>query len=262
MAYTTIIVEKNDGWAKVTLNRPEVMNAINTQMRKELRQALEDAEKDDNIRVIVLTGSKRAFAPGADLKEMRAYAGNIYNYEHDNTRAFHSLFNFIQNLSKPVIAVISGFALAGGLEMALACDFIVASEDAKIGDQHANFGIIPGGGGTQRLPRIIGLRKALELMLTGDWISGKEAEAIGLINKSAPQDQLEEAYMKYVNKLKTKSPLAAARIKRLAWATQHVDLKNGLEMEITTSCNHFMSEDMKEGVNAFNEKRAPNYKGR
>jgi len=262
MAYTTIIVEKNDGWAKVMLNRPKVMNAINTQMRQELRQALEDAEKDENIRVIVLTGSKRAFSPGADLKEMRAYAGDIFTYEHDNTRAFHSLFNFIQNLRKPVIAVISGFALAGGLEMALACDLIVAAEDAKIGDQHANFGIIPGGGGTQRLPRIIGLRKALELMLTGDWLSGKEAEAIGLINKAAPSDQLEETYMKYVNKLKMKSPLAAARIKRLAWATQDVDLRNGLEMEITTSCNHFMSEDMKEGVNAFNEKRAPNYKGR
>lgn len=112
------------------------------------------------------------------------------------------------------------------------------------------------------MPRIIGLRKALELMLTGDWLSGKEAEAIGLINKAAPSDQLEETYMKYVNKLKMKSPLAAARIKRLTWATQDVDLRNGLEMEITTSCNHFMSEDMKEGVNAFNEKRAPNYKGR
>jgi len=262
MSYTTILVDKYEGWAKVTLNRPEVMNAINTDMRRELREALTDAEQDDTIRVIVLTGSKKAFAPGADLKEMKAYDGDIFTYEHDNTRAFHSLFNFIQNVSKPVIAVISGFALAGGLEMALACDIIVAAEDAKIGDQHANFGIIPGGGGTQRLPRIIGLRKALEVMLTGDWLSGKEAEEIGLINKSAPADKLEEAYMVYVDKLKTKSPLAAARMKRLCWATQDVDLRNGLEMEITTSCNHFMSYDMKEGVLAFNEKRAPNYKGR
>lgn len=261
MKYEAIIVDRKPGWVKITLNRPDVMNAVNSTMRKELVHACKEVEYDNDIRVIVITGKGKAFSAGADLKEIGQYK-DIYDYEMDNTRAFHNTYNFIQNLAKPVIAVINGYALAGGLEMAIACDILVAADDARIGDQHSNRGIIPGGGATQRLPRLIGLRKALELMLTGDWLSGKQAEAIGLVNKSAPADNLEEAYMEYVNKLVKKSPLALARIKKLSWATQEVALREGNELEILTSCVHQQSHDCKEGIAAFIEKREAHFTGR
>ena len=261
MAYETIIVDKNPGWLKITLNRPQAMNAFNTVMRRELMQACSEVEYDPAIKVIVITGQAKAFSAGADLKELSQYK-DLYSYEMENTRVFHNTFNFIQHLAKPVIAVISGYCLAGGLEMAVSCDILIAADDAKIGDQHANFALLPGGGNSQRLPRLIGLRKALELMLTGDWLSGKEAAEIGLVNKSVPADKLEEATMEYVNKFVDKSPLTLARIKKLAWATLETSLSVGNELEILTSCTHQASEDAKEGLAAFAEKREPHFTGR
>ncbi len=261
MAYETIIVDRNPGWLKITLNRPQAMNALNSKLRQELMQACTEAESDNTIKVIVITGQGKAFSAGADLKELSQYK-DIYSYEMENTRAFHNTFNFIQHLAKPVIAVISGYCLAGGLELAVSCDILIAADDAKIGDQHANFALLPGGGNSQRLPRLIGLRKALELMLTGAWLSGKEAAEIGLVNKSVPADKLEEATMEYVNMLVDKSPLTLARIKKLAWATLETSLSVGNELEILTSCTHQASEDVKEGLAAFLEKREPHYTGR
>jgi len=261
MAYETIIVDRNPGWLKITLNRPQAMNAFNTMMRQELMQACGEVEYDPAIKVIVITGQGKAFSAGADLKEIKNYP-DLYSYEMDNTRAFHKAYSFIQNLAKPVIAVINGFCLAGGLEMAISCDILIAADDAKIGDQHLNFGLLAGGGATQRLPRLIGLRKAMELMLTGDWLSGKEAAEIGLVNKSVPADKLEEATMEYVNKLINKSPIALARTKKLAWASMETALSVGNELEILTNCTHQMSQDLKEGLAAFAEKREPHFTGR
>jgi len=261
MAYETIIVERNKGWLKITLNRPEAMNAVNTVMRKELLQVCGEVEYDPAIKVIVITGQEKVFCTGADLKEIKAYP-DLYSYEMDNTRAFHKAYSFIQNLAKPVIAVISGYCLAGGLEMAISCDILIAADNAKIGDQHLNFGLLAGGGATQRLPRLIGLRKALELQLTGEWLSGKEAAEIGLINKSAPADKLNDLMMEYVNKFVDKSPIALGRTKKLNWLAFEASLSVGNELEILTNTTHQMSEDRKEGLNAFTEKRKPNFPGR
>lgn len=262
MVYKAILVERKDGWAKIFLNRPEKFNAINNEMREELGIALKEMEKDENIKVIVITGKGRAFSAGADLKEIDSYEGNVFRFNLENSRSFHGLFNLIEDLDKPVIAVVNGFALAGGLELAMACDMIITAEDVRLGDQHTNFGLIPGGGNTQRLPRVIGVRRALELILTGDWLTGKEAERIGLVNKAVPAEKLEEATEELVNKLVSKSPLAAKWAKKLVYQGYKVGLKDGLELEIFTIAHHFHSEDWQEGIAAFKEKRKPVFKGK
>ena len=157
----------------------------------------------------------------------------------------------------------TGDGLAGGLELVNACDIVIASEEARLGDQHANFGLIPGGGNTQLLPRIVGSRKAKEILLTGDWLSSAEAERIGLVNKVVPADKLEEAVNEMVDKVtKNKSPLAAKRIKDLVNKGMQVDLHSGWELETQNFLNHFRSEDMAEGIRAFKEKRPPVFEGR
>ena len=165
-------------------------------------------------------------------------------------------------MSKPVIAAVNGIALAGGLEVVEACDIAIASEDARLGDQHANYGLLPGGGGSQRLPRLIGRRKAMELLLTGDWISAKEAEAIGLVNKAVPADKLEETVNEFAQKLAERSPLTSKTLKKLVNEGMQMDLDAALDLEINTVAPLFGSEDVIEGFSAFNEKRKPVFKGK
>ena len=200
MNYRNIILEKKNRVAKITLNRAEELNAIDKQTHLELQAALKDIEEDPEARVVVITGAGRAFCAGADLK----YAVSITDKPQELAafgQLFYDTYGMIENLGKPVIAMVNGMALAGGIELLEACDLAVAAEDARIADQHANFGLVPAGGSTQRLPRQIGLKKAKELLLTGDWVTGKEAERLGLVNKAVPADKLEEETMKMAEKL-------------------------------------------------------------
>ncbi len=261
MRYKTILLERKPGWARIFLNRPEAMNAFNQDMRDELAAALKELEKDEDIRVIVITGKGRAFSAGADLKEIDSYGGDPVRFQNENSRSFHGLFNLIEDLEKPVIAVLNGMTFAGGLELALACDIIIAAEDINVGDQHANFGLMPGGGGTQRLPRVLGTKRALKFILTGEWLTGKEAERIGLVSQAVPASELESATEELVANLAAKSPLAAKWIKKLVYQGANMGLKEALELEVMTIALHFQSQDWKEGIAAFKEKRKPRFTG-
>jgi len=262
MEFSTIIFEKKEGVARITLNRPEALNALSPELISEMGVALDDVERDETIKVIVIAARGKAFSAGADLGSVREMLDSLPEIE-SVLRSWHKTFNALEESSRPVVCVVQGMALAGGLELINACDIVIASEEARIGDQHANFGLIPGGGNTQRLPRIVGPRKAKEIILTGEWLSAADAERIGLVNKVVPADKLEAAVSEMVNKLiKGKSSLAAKAIKNLINKGMQVDLHSALEMEIQTHLNHSQSEDMAEGIKAFEEKRPPVFKGR
>lgn len=259
MTFETIILEKEDGVGKITLNRSYALNALSSMLLTELEMAAKDCEKDKEVKVVVLTGSGRAFSAGADLKEL---SGSDPEKTISVIRIFHRVFNVIENLGKPVIAAINGLALAGGLELVMACDLAVVAEDAKIGDQHANFGLVPGGGGTQRLPRLIGIRRAKELMLTGVWLSPQEALEFGLVNKVAPAGRLMETVKELTDNLIKKSPMASKTIKYLVNEGMKMTLDDGLALEIEEVRKHFETEDLKEGISAFVGKREPKFPGR
>jgi enoyl-CoA hydratase/carnithine racemase len=261
MEYTHILVEKADGIGKITINRPDALNALHPDTHRQMQQALRELDSDTDIRVVIITGTGRAFCTGADLKHIASVADRppeIVAYG----QLFHDTNYLIEHMGKVVIAMVNGLCLAGGLEVMEACDLAYASEDARIGDQHANFGLIPTGGGSQRLPRLLPLRKAKELLFTGDWLSAKEAEQWGLVNRAVPADKLEETVMEVANKLKARSPMASKFIKYSVNYGMQVDLYNGVELEKSASMAHFQTEDSREGISAFMEKRTPEFPGR
>ncbi|MBM4444655.1 MAG: enoyl-CoA hydratase/isomerase family protein [Chloroflexi bacterium] len=261
MEYSHLVVEKKDGIGKIRVNRPDALNALHPDTHTQLQQALREFDADPEVRVIILTGTGRAFSSGADLKHISSVAdrpAEIVNYG----RMFDATTYLIEHMSKVVIAMVNGLCLAGGIEVMQACDLAYAADDAKIGDQHANFGLIPTGGGTQRLPRLIPLRVARELLFTGDWLSAKDAEKWGLINKAVPADKLEETVMAVANKLKEKSPMASKFIKFAVNRGMQVDLYTGIELEKSASMAHFQTADSREGISAFMEKRKPDFPGR
>lgn len=260
MEFKNILYEKKDGIAKITLNRPEAMNSIDSDTHLELHAALDDIVHDKAVRVAILTATGRAFCTGADLKFAMTLQGDQQKAE-DFIGQWRKTTETIANLPKPVIAAVNGIALAGGLELVMACDIIYAADNIKLGDQHANYGLIPGGGGTVRLPRYIGIKKAMELILTGDWISAKEAEAFGLVNHAVPADKLMEEVMAMAQKLAKKSPLASKGIKYLVNTVMQVDINTALQIEASVVAPNFSSPDMVEGLKAFNEKREPVFKG-
>lgn len=261
MSYSNILLEKKDGVAKIILNRPDALNALDGQTMNELREAFEEIGRDESLRVVTLTGAGRAFCAGADLKYVRGVMDDPIK-AYSFLRQVHSTFNLIEGFSLPVIAGIHGFVLAGGLELVMACDIIIASEDAKIGDQHANFGLVPGGGGTQRLPRIIGPMRAKEVILTGRWLTAQEAKEMGLVNQVvAPQD-LQKAVDEMAQNLRGKSPVASRTIKHLVNKGLETDLVTALHLEIAEVANHFSTQDVREGIAAFVEKRKPAFKGK
>ena len=265
MGFSNIIVEKKkNGIAKITINRPDALNAVDKDTHLELQEALADIEKDESVRVVVLTGTGRAFSTGGDLKYIMGLLEKAQpELQIEYLLLWQTTCNAIQNLSKPVIAAVNGLAGAGGLELVEACDIAIASEEARLGDQHANYGLVAGGGGTQRLPRLIGIRRAKELLLTGDWLSAKEAEAIGLVNKAVPADKLDEAVNELAAKLAERSPSASKTIKQLVNQGMQTDLATALDLEVlAASLRTVASEDMAEGVSAFLEKRKPVFKGR
>ncbi|HEY49400.1 MAG TPA: enoyl-CoA hydratase/isomerase family protein [Dehalococcoidia bacterium] len=260
MEYNNIIFEKKDGVARITLNRPDVLNALDAKTLEELGAAAEDIDNDISVRVVVITATGRAFCTGADLTGVANIPeGKPRDYF---LRLWNKTFSAIENISVPTIAVVQGMAYAGGLELVMVCDLAIAAEDAKLSDQHANRGLVPAGGATQRLPRLIGIRKAKELLFTGDRISPAEAERLGLINKVAPADKLEEATNELVEKLVSKSPMAAKAVKKLVNRGMEGSLDTGLELEMLAMTAHGTTEDFQEGIAAFIEKRPANFPGR
>jgi len=255
MAYENIILEKEDGVAVLTFNRPEAMNALNNKTRAEFREALEDVAADDGVRVLILTGSGKSFVAGSDIKEMLQTTPLS---AHDITR----LGDMVHNFEKPVIAAVNGFCLGGGCEIAMSCDIIIASEKARFGQPEINLGLIPGGGGTQRLPRLVGPGRAKELILTGDIIRADEADRIGLVNRVVPMDELMTAAREVAAKIAAKSPASVKIAKQAINRGMQTNLDSGLAYEREMYSLSMTLEDKKEGVAAFVEKRKPNFIGR
>jgi enoyl-CoA hydratase len=262
MEYKNIILEKKEGIAKVIINRPEARNALNIEMRKELLQAIEDVKNDNTVTVVILTGAgEKAFVAGADIADFGRMS-SLEMLEFCYTLGGQKLMREVEDLDKPVIAAVNGFALGGGCELAMACDIRIASENARFGQTEINIGIIPGGGGTQRLPRLIGMGRAKEMVYTGGIIDAKEAERIGLVNRVVPPDKLEETVMELARKIASKSLLILKYAKRAMNRGMKTDLDSGLayETQIVSLC--FATEDKKEGIKAFLEKRKPEFTGK
>jgi enoyl-CoA hydratase/carnithine racemase len=253
-----VIYEMDGGVARVILNRPSRMNAVSPELLEDLDRVCETVERDRQVKVVTLTGAGRAFCAGADLKVVQELSP-----DPERWRGFmdlwHRVYNRIEALPQPVIAGVNGLALAGGLELVLVCDLAVADEGAKIGDQHANFGLVAGGGGSQRLPRVIGLRRAKELMLLGGWLSAREALQWGLVNRVAPAGQLSKTLDEMAGALAALSGSASRTVKTLANRALDVDLGAGLALEKALVADHMRSADAREGLRAFVEKRKPQF---
>jgi enoyl-CoA hydratase len=257
--YETILVEKNEGVATITINRPDKLNALNSRVHEEGVAALETLRTDDGVRVVVFTGAgEKSFIAGADISEFAGRTPVTQRAVFQNK----TLFNSIDTFPKPVIAMINGFCLGGGCELALACDIRIAGANARLGQPEINLGIIPGGGGTQRLTKLIGEGKSMEMILTGDMIDAQTALDLGLVNHVYPADELEEKTMKMAEKIASKSPIALQMAKEAVKTASRSNLDEGLKREIDLFAVTFSSEDKEEGVAAFMEKRKPEFKGK
>ncbi|MAN57926.1 MAG: enoyl-CoA hydratase [Paracoccus sp. (in: a-proteobacteria)] len=258
MAYETIIVEIEDEIALIRLNRPEALNALNSALITELAEALREADGNDKIRCVVLTGSEKAFAAGADIKEMSeksfvdVYEGDLFGSQIAAIRAFR----------KPMIAAVSGYALGGGCELAMICDFIIAAENAKFGQPEINLGVIPGIGGTQRLTRFVGKSKAMDMILTGRFMDAAEAERSGLVSRVVPTPKLIAEAMTAARKIAERSMIATRAAKESVNRAYESTMTEGLLFERRAFQGLFATEDQKEGMSAFLEKREPQFRDR
>ena len=256
MAFETIIVEIEDHVALIKLNRPDALNALNQTLTRELMQALEEADANDKVRCIVLTGSEKAFAAGADIKEM----ASMSFAEVNAANLFAALGDGIQQIRKPVIAAVSGYALGGGCELAMACDFIIASDTAKFGQPEINLGVIAGIGGSQRLTRAVGKSKSMDMNLTGRFMDAEEAERAGLVSRVVPAKKLMEEALGAAHKIAEKSLLTARTAKEAVNRSFESTLAEGLLFERRVFHSLFATEDQKEGMAAFIEKRQPQFR--
>ena len=257
-SYETLLVERRGRVAVITINRPQKLNALNIQTRAEGAAALEELREDESVRVVVITGAgEKAFVAGADIAE---FEGRTAVSQRDVMTA-RSLFTAVDTFPKPVIAMINGFCLGGGCELALSCDIRVAGETARFGQPEINLGIIPGGGGTQRLTRLVGEGKAMELILTGDMIDAQTAYNLGLVNLVVPAADLEAKTLELANRIAEKSPVALRMAKEAVKTAARANLDEGLRREIDLFALTFSSQDKDEGVRAFLEKRKPDFKG-
>jgi len=256
MAYETLIVETEDHVCLIKLNRPDAMNALNGTVLAELAKALRAADVNDKVRAIVITGSDKAFAAGADVKEMSdkgfvdVFAGDLFTPE---TEA-------IARVRKPIIAAVAGYALGGGCELAMACDFIIAADTAKFGQPEINLGVVAGIGGTQRLTRAVGKAKSMDMHLTGRFMDAAEAERAGLVSRVVPAKKLLEEAMAAAQKIAEKSRLAVMAVKECVNRADETTLREGILFERRVFHALFATEDQKEGMNAFLEKREPQFR--
>ncbi|WP_277757780.1 enoyl-CoA hydratase [Pseudomonas sp. A34-9] len=257
MTYETILLETHGRVGLITLNRPQALNALNAQLVSEVNQALDALEADVNIGCIVLTGSKKAFAAGADIKEMaeltypQIYMDDLFS---DSDR--------VANRRKPIIAAVNGFALGGGCELALMCDFILAGDNAKFGQPEINLGVLPGMGGTQRLTRAVGKAKAMEMCLSGRLIDAVEAERCGIVARIVPSDELLDEALKVATVIASKSLPIAMMVKESVNRAFEVNLTEGVRFERRVFHAAFATQDQKEGMAAFISKREAEFKGK
>ena len=257
MSYTTILLTKQDGYALIQFNRPDVLNALNMKLMEELVDALESLDKDNDVRCVIITGNEKAFAAGADIKEMADASATDMLIRDQFAR-----WDRIRKIKKPIIAAVSGFALGGGCEVSMSCDIIIASETAKFGQPEINIGVMPGAGGTQRLTRAVGKYKAMEMVLTGKMISAEEAMRWGLVNKVVPVEYYLEEAKTLAKEIASKPPLAVRLAKEAVLKSFDTTIEGGLEFERKNFYLLFASEDQKEGMRAFSEKRKAEWKGK
>jgi enoyl-CoA hydratase len=254
-----IIVEREGRVAVLTVNRPDKLNALNEATRRDLGAALDALRDDKETRVVVITGAgEKSFVAGADIAE---FAGRTA-HEQRTVMLSKSGFGSVDEFPKPVIAMVNGFCLGGGCELALMCDIRVASENARFGQPEINLGIIPGAGGTQRLTRLVGEGRAMQMILTGEMIGANEAERIGLVNAVYPAAELRAKTLELANRIAEKSPVALEMAKTAVKNAARMNLREGLMQEVDLFALCFASEDKEEGVRAFLEKRKPDFKGR
>lgn len=260
MAYQTIILEKKNRVATLTINRPDKLNALNAEAKAEMKEVLEDIKKDAAIDVVIVTGAgEKSFVAGTDIRELTSLNQQSGK---DFSAGGQEVFNAIENLGKPVIAAVNGYALGGGCELALACHIRIASENAKFGQPEVNLGVIPGYGGTQRLARLIGRGRAMEMILSGDPIDAQEAARIGLVNRVVPSAELMPACRTLADKIASKGQVAVRLALKAVNMTEETNLTDGQELEAKLFGLCCDSEDFKEGTKAFLEKRKPEFKGK
>ena len=258
MAYETIVVEVAHYVALIRLNRPEALNALNSQLLGELADALRAADKNDKVRCIVLTGSEKAFAAGADISEM-SKKSFVEMFEED---FFTPETDALLAVRKPIIAAVAGYALGGGCELAMMCDFIIAGDNAKFGQPEINLGVVAGIGGTQRLTRFVGKSKAMDMHLTGRFMDADEAERSGLVSRVVPAKKLIDEAMAAAQKIASKSGIATKVVKEAVNRSYETTLREGILFERRVFHSLFATEDQKEGMNAFLEKREAQFRDR
>ncbi|OPX55603.1 enoyl-CoA hydratase [Oceanospirillum multiglobuliferum] len=261
MSYQNIIAEARGAVGWIQLNRPEALNALSNALVSEVGQAIEQFQADDNIGAMVITGNAKAFAAGADIKDMEGQEFIdlfLADFPYNRRDGWDSL----NTARKPIIAAVAGFALGGGCEMAMACDFILAADTAKFGQPEINIGTMPGAGGTQRLTKAIGKAKAMEMCLTGRMMDAEEAERAGLVSRIIPADQLEEEALKVAGKIAKLSRPTVYMIKEAVNVAFETSLQEGLRFERRAFASTFATADQKEGMKAFVEKRKPEFKNR
>jgi enoyl-CoA hydratase len=257
MTYENITVEITDGYAVLTLNRPAVLNALNQATMEEVARALESMEREEQVRCVVITGAGRAFAAGADVKEMAGVSAPemLAGYRFQQ-------WERIRKVTLPLIAAVNGIALGGGCELAMLCDMIVAAETAHFGQPEINLGIMPGAGGTQRLTRAIGKARAMEMVLTGRSISARAAEALGLVTKVVPAEAVIDEAVALAKEIASKPPVAVRLAREAVLKAFDTTVEAGLDYERKAFYLLFATEDRTEGINAFLEKRKPAFRGR
>jgi len=258
--YNNVLYQTDNGIGMITLNRPKALNALNSELLKELNGLLDEIAQDDSVKVVVITGSgDKSFVAGADIAEMQSMSPM-------EGRAFgkfgQAIFNKLENIPQPVIAAVNGFALGGGCELAMACDIRIASDRAKFGQPEVSLGIVPGFGGTQRLPRLIGKGRAKELLYTADMINAEEAYRIGLVNKIVPADELLSTTKELAEKIMARAQVAVQLCKAAVNTGMDIDLESGIAYEAEVFGLCFASADQKEGMSAFVGKRKPNFTGK